>query len=108
MRSFVSESNLIIDVVTGDDEVTFVLAGELDLASGGRVRSMLGLVDPGAHTVALDMAEVSFVDSSGLVAIVQAHLRLQHEGRVLELRRVPNGVQQVLVLTELIDYLRVV
>ena len=99
---------LVIDVVPGEDEVTLVLVGEVDLASSDRLRAMLGLVDPAAGTVALDMAGVTFVDSSGLVAIVQTHLRLGNEGRTLELRRVPDDVAQVLALTELIDYLRVV
>lgn len=49
------------------------IAGELDLASADRVRDAItALVGDGASDVVVDLAECSFIDSSGLRALLEA------------------------------------
>jgi anti-sigma B factor antagonist len=59
-------------------------AGELDFASVGAFRDALAdaavRTDPG---VVVDLSDVSFIDSSGLGALVDLHSRLQRESRQL-------------------------
>ena len=53
------------------------LAGELDLASARTFTACIdGQVAEGHRHVHLDLSDVSFVDATGLSALVQAHQRL--------------------------------
>jgi anti-anti-sigma factor len=57
--------------LTGTD-VVLVISGEVDMASGGRLRSYLQEAVETGRRVVLDLDEVDFMDSTGLNAIVQA------------------------------------
>jgi len=56
-----------------------VLVGEFDLNGVGMVEAEVGraLGDPGVLAVALDLAGLSFIDSSGLRAVLDAWQRVQ-------------------------------
>ena len=60
-------------------EVIVVLVGEFDLNGVGMVEAEVGraLGDPGVLAVALDLAGLSFIDSSGLRAVLDAWQRVQ-------------------------------
>ena len=50
------------------------LVGEVDFTSAGPVQATLtSMILPGGGTVVVDLSEVTFIDSSGLGALVQAH-----------------------------------
>ena len=50
------------------------LTGEIDFTSAGAVQStLLGMILPGGGTVVADLGAITFLDSSGLGVLVQAH-----------------------------------
>jgi anti-sigma B factor antagonist len=58
--------------------------GELDFARVGDFRAALSdAAREGAAVVVVDLSQVSFIDSSGLGAIVELHSRLRRGGRRL-------------------------
>jgi anti-sigma B factor antagonist len=66
------------------DGATRVLAlrGELDVATVERFRHALGLLtdDPEVMLVVVDLAEVTFIDSTGLMTLLNALRRLVRRG----------------------------
>ncbi|SRR5579884_909137 len=58
--------------------------GELDIASVGDFRAALrDAAADGASAVVVDLSEVSFIDSSGLGALIELYSRLRRSGRRL-------------------------
>jgi anti-anti-sigma factor len=52
-------------------------SGEIDMASAGALRQALaGAAESGAAEIWLDLSRVEFMDSTGLTALVDAHLQL--------------------------------
>jgi anti-anti-sigma factor len=85
------------EVVEGSPP-TVALTGELDLATAPRLAQALERV-PG--DVVLDCAELSFVDSSGLSVIVDAHRRRARAGHRLSLRGLSASIYQTFEITGL-------
>jgi anti-sigma B factor antagonist len=50
------------------------------------------------HAVAVDLAEVTFMDSTGLTALMDAHLAARDNGWVFEIRRASPAVRRVFEL----------
>ena len=72
----------------GDDATTLVLEGEVDLASAHLlVDSIDDAIEDGATVIVLDFSAVTFINSTGLGAMVAATKRLRAEGGDLILRR---------------------
>jgi len=58
--------------------------GDLDIASVGDLRAALSdAARVGAGAVVVDLTQVTFIDSSGLGALVELHRRLRRSGRRL-------------------------
>ena len=77
---------------------TVALRGELDVATAGAVESHLdGLADD--RTIRLDLADLTFVDSSGISMLLQLHRRLGVQLRSLELVNVQGQPRMVLEMT---------
>jgi anti-sigma B factor antagonist len=77
------------------------LTGEIDFTSSGPVQStLLGMVLPGGGTVLADLTGVTFLDSSGIGVLVQAHRTAQErDNRLLVVASPP--VRKLLRLTGL-------
>jgi anti-anti-sigma factor len=60
---------------TGPGQVRVVLFGELDLASGPRVQGELERLREAGLAVTIDLADLDFMDSAGLVAIAELTAR---------------------------------
>ena len=88
-----------------------VVSGELDIYTAPRLREqLLWLSDQDVGTpsrVLLDLNKVSFIDSTGLGAIVGAHRRFTQRGGVLELVCGRCPVQRLLTITRLDQVFRV-
>jgi anti-sigma B factor antagonist len=75
------------------------MSGELDLASSDRLAGLLADLPDG--TVVVDLAGLTFIDSSGIAALVAAKDRLESAGRELLLTRPQPNVDRVLEMTGL-------
>ncbi|MFL6129113.1 MAG: STAS domain-containing protein [Mycobacteriales bacterium] len=77
------------------------LTGEVDFTSAGPVQATLtGMVLPGGGTVLVDLGRVTFIDSSGLGVLVQAHrISQERDTRLLVVASPP--VRKLLRLTAL-------
>jgi anti-sigma B factor antagonist len=64
----------IVSTRTGDGQWLVELAGEHDLSTAPRLREELERAVAGGGSVVVDLAEVTFVDSSVIGVLVNAHL----------------------------------
>jgi anti-sigma B factor antagonist len=82
------------------------VSGELDLASSPALEEELERVAKSDATViVVDLAELEFMDSTGLSVLVRAHQRAQDSGRRLGLVNGSQQVQRLLALTGVADRL---
>ena len=82
------------------------VSGELDLASSPALEEELQRVaKSGATTIVVDLAELEFMDSTGLSVLVRAHQRAEENGRRLGLVNGSQQVQRLLTLTGVADRL---
>lgn len=86
------------------------VSGELDLGHADRLAAALDAEPPGAEAtpVAIDLREVTFIDSTGVRALLEAKRGADERGRVLALVAPSAPVQRVLQLSELMEALNVV
>jgi anti-anti-sigma factor len=78
-----------------------VLSGDCDLAVRDRMTTVLLAAVDDAPVVAVDLAGVTFMDSSGLHALITAHQAAQRRGRQLYVRGATGVVGALLDLTGL-------
>lgn len=86
----------------GDDGVVLVrLRGELDVGCAREVRAAIdeAVGAAGVTRIELDMAEVSFIDSTGIGVLVGAMQRARAEGQELEIVAASSPVRRVLDMT---------
>jgi anti-sigma B factor antagonist len=76
------------------------VGGELDIATAGRLRSVLldALAEPDVG-VLVDLADVRFMDSSGLAVVIGGWKRAVAGGRAFALARPATSVARLLELT---------
>ncbi len=99
-------ARLDVKRVARDGRVTLILAGELDLASrpllDGQLQTACGQA---AKTIELDLADVTFMDSTGLHGILAAQALCAERGCELQLLRCSEPVRRLFELTGTIDQL---
>jgi anti-sigma B factor antagonist len=84
--------------------VTIALHGEMDLASAPTLqREALALLALPVESVTLDLADLRFIDSSGLRALVEIHAAAEEHRIGLTLRAVPAQARLVLEVTHLAE-----
>jgi anti-anti-sigma factor len=86
-----------ISVEVDDDGVIFV-TGDVDIAGGPILEAAL-LQRENDRPVVVDLAGVSFIDSSGLRSLLAASLRAHQRDTFLSLRNVGPEVQRLLEIT---------
>ncbi len=92
----------------GEQAAVVRLAGRLDLLAAAEVKQLLTkTVSDGARVLVIDMGEVSFVDSSGLGALIGGLKAARLAGGDLRLANVGIQAQTILELTTLNRVLRV-
>jgi anti-anti-sigma factor len=87
--------------------IVLVVSGEIDLATAHIVERELLRAEASHDLVAIDLSRTSFVDSTGIHAIMAAHLRLRERGGRLLVVQGPPQVRHVFELTGLSDHLDV-
>ena len=83
--------------------------GELDANTAPTLTEALANARPDIEgvTVVLDLADVDFIDSSGLSALLDAHLLAEKASGVLVLRNPSRAVSRLLEMTRLADVFHV-
>ncbi|HET6689596.1 MAG TPA: STAS domain-containing protein [Miltoncostaeaceae bacterium] len=77
----------------------YVLKGELDMAGGEPlVRRVTELAAAAPGPIEIDMSEVSFIDSSGIRALLRLHEAAVSSGRVMHVRNLSPDVRRLLDL----------
>ncbi len=85
----------------GDLTVAKLCEARLDAAMAVRFKDALkSVVDEGANYMVLDMAEINFMDSSGLGAVV-AHMKYMGADRKFEIAGLTPTVEKVFKLTRM-------
>jgi anti-anti-sigma factor len=90
-------------VVSSNGASTIVLAdGELDLGSRAALRDVLSRLE---GVVVIDLADVTFLDSSAIGTLVGARNRLLESGGALRLRAPRDSVRRTLEILGLADWI---
>jgi len=85
-----------------------MLQGELDASTAGLLFQRFGdLAREGISHVALNLAELTFIDTTGLSVIVAAHKRTETMGGELIIFSPRPTVRRMFEMTGLIDYLNI-
>ena len=98
-------------VETGEDRVTFIPRGELDLATAPELEEkVLAALRDGQAEVVLDLRELTFMDSTGVRTIVAAHQVSEESGQGLRVVRPPrdSAVSRVIEISGIDDALGLV
>src|SRR5689334_12303080 len=89
-------------------EYRYVLRGEIDLAEVPNLRIELRrAVNQPEAQVLIDAADVTFIDSAAVAALLEAHQMLQHQGRhllVVNVSPFARRTFEVLGVTDLLHY----
>lgn len=86
--------------------VEFALSGELDLASADALLARISvLADEHPGDVCLDLADLDFLGSTGIRALVSAHAALGEGGRCLVVRNADGAPLRALKLTQVAEVL---
>jgi anti-sigma B factor antagonist len=93
------EINIATDVVDGVGVVS--VSGEVDLVTAEQLRHTLEEVIERSSDVVVDLARLSFIDSSGLSALVDAHRRAREAGGTLTIRNPTSMLRRLLEITHL-------
>jgi len=93
------EPHLWVTVDEGASPPLIVASGELDAASAVDLARHIDAVAARRAGIALDLAAVTFMDSSGLRSLIEAHRRSQDEGFELRITAASEPVQRVFELT---------
>jgi len=84
-----------------DDAVTVTVTGEIDLLTCGDLDTLLQAAVESRRRVIVDLANVSFADSTALAVLINAHTALAHHGQRLTLAAPSERVIRLLALSGL-------
>ena len=92
-----------------DSAAVLSLSGELVFETARKVERELRIIEERKPaTLAIDLSELSMIDSTGLALVVSADSRARGEGRRLVVVEGPDSVQRVFRMTRLDDRLDIV
>jgi anti-anti-sigma factor len=105
----VGRDPLEIEIQNTEERTLVTLSGELDASTATFLYDKLSDLEvEDVQHVVLDLAKVTFMDSTGLGVIVTEHKRLQHSKGSLTIFSPPSSVRRLFEITGLDDVLDVV
>jgi anti-anti-sigma factor len=108
-RPAATPSSLEIEVLRKDDIAVAMCSGDVDMANAGRLEARLRqALDEGARDVVVNLRDVTFIDSSGLTALLRAAENARWRYGHLFLTRPTAQALRLLELTESAGRLRVI
>ena len=91
-----------------DDAVVLEVVDRFDVVTAPEIKTELtNLITDGARKIVVSLAQVSFIDSSGLGALVSVHKDLEERGGALAIAEPTRQAELVLTITRLSSVLRV-
>jgi anti-sigma B factor antagonist len=100
---------LEIEVQNSEERTLVTVSGELDASTAAGLYDTLAELEvTDAHNVVLDLAQVTFMDSTGLAVIVTEHKRLAHSDGKLTIFSPPSSVRRLFEITGLTTLLDIV
>jgi len=91
-----------VDIELDGSQARVIVAGEVDAHTSAELeQGFEEALAGGATTLIVDVAQMSFIDSSGLRVLVQTRKRLVDAGGALELQQPSDTVVRLLELTGL-------
>ncbi|MET0729518.1 MAG: STAS domain-containing protein [Acidimicrobiales bacterium] len=97
-----------LEVSDGGDAMTLLVRGDIDLATApGLLESIVcaSLSHTPGHVI-VDVSRVSFIDSRGLSALIEARGRLAAEGARLDVVNVPTRILHLMRVAGIADLLQ--
>jgi anti-sigma B factor antagonist len=99
---------LTIDRLDDPHATTLRLSGELDLSSAGELEAAIDDAQAsGRGPLTLDLAALTFMDSTGMTVLARAHLAGAQAGRPVFLAHLGNQVRRVLELVGMLEQFNV-
>ena len=94
----------------GDDVLVFALRGEFDMAHSDTVRkaAMTAVASDSYRRLVFDLTRVSFMDSSGIHVLVEAHRKLEAAGGEVRVINTSPNLARIFELTGLDRVLTIV
>jgi anti-sigma B factor antagonist len=95
-----------IRAIPDTDSCTLALTGEVDLAVAPDLIELgtVSIGEPTTRTLIIDLEAVTFIDSTGIGALVQLHNVAEAAVKTLTLSHIPSRVRQVLTIAGLSDF----
>jgi len=98
-----------VETTESDGFVRIAVEGELDLATVALLEAEVRRVEATeAELIVIDVSALTFMDSTGLRLLIEAHLRSQQTGNRLRIIEGSVSVQKLLRLTELAEKLPII
>lgn len=95
--------------VRGVEDGTVVVSGDVDLLSAPELRECVArCIADGCFDITVDLAAVSFIDSSGIAALAATRTDLQSHGGRLVIQHPSSQARRVMDITGLSDLVVVV
>lgn len=97
-----------LSINTSDDAAKVLVEGEVDVSNAGQLRSAVDAALAGsAPEVTIDLAQVPYIDSTGIGVLVGAAHRAQEAGKQLVVSSPQKNVARVLGLLGVADDLNI-
>ena len=98
------EVEVVTSVDRTGDTATVRLHGEVDVMVVDQVRvAMTDALAAGPRSVVIDLSDLSFIDSTGLGALIFGFQRARDSGVAFKLAGPTSGVRKILVLSGLLE-----
>jgi anti-anti-sigma factor len=92
---------LSLDVVRNGDEILIHCHGRIVSATSATLQDRVRASIPGSKRIVLDLTDVTYLDSSGLGALVGLYVSAKRGGSTLKLIHLSERVKELLRLTQL-------
>lgn len=105
----VAVTELFVSTAIVGDECVLTLSGEIDISCAEQIGDLgVGTLEShGIRVLALDLSAVTFIDSTGLAALVRMYHAAAAHGKLLSVRNPSEAVCKLLSLSALDTVLRV-
>ncbi len=94
-------SSLRIECSGEGERVTVLVDGDVDARTAHQLAAVIDSLSEDVRVIELDLAELDFLDSTGLSVMAMALRRLEQVDGALELLNVPEMVSELLRITDM-------